>query len=121
MASRIRNSIVAAVERGETMTCHELAEKCPCATSAAHKMLHRMHKAGELSIVSWVRRTGCPLPVFGAYRGKDAPKPRPLTNAEHKRIRYANPELRALMLAKKKLRRERGKRVDLNMVTLLGL
>lgn len=103
------------------MTWQELAAKCPCASNAAHKMLHRMHKVEGLSIVGWIRQSGHPLPVFGAYRGEDAPKPRPLTNAEHKRIRYANPELRALMLAKKKLKRQQGERVELNMATLLGL
>jgi hypothetical protein len=81
------------IAEGRHLCKYDLAAAVPCTQENARRVLLKLHRIGEVSIVAWIHFYQMPIPVFGPKAGKDKPRPRALTQAQKaKRWRRNNPE-----------------------------
>lgn len=123
MRSRIEQAIRTAIESGDTLTKDDVVSKFFCDMRTAQRQLKALHEQEVLSIVKWHRQKGSPYPEYSAYRGKDAPRPLPLTSKQRSRTYRKDPGYREWENFTKRLKRKvmRGEVEQLNMSRLLGL
>jgi hypothetical protein len=91
------DSVLAALEGGQQLTAVEVAEAIGCHRNNADFNLMKAHDAKPklVRIVGYQQsRQGPPAPVFALGSLRDAPKPKPMTEAE-RALRYIrrNPAL----------------------------
>lgn len=123
MRSRIEQAIRAAIESGDTLTKDDVVSRFFCDMRTAQRKLKELHELEVTSIVKWHRQKGNPIPEYGAYRGKDAPKPSRLTPKQRSRANRKDPAYRDWENLSKRLRRQaaKGKTTTIKMTMLLGL
>ena len=123
MRSRVEQAIRAAIEAGDTLTKGDVVSRFFCDMRTAQQKLKELHELEVLSIVKWHRCKGNPIPEYGAYRGKDTPRPSRLTPSQRSRANRKDPAYREWENLSKRLKRQaaKGKTIDIKMTTLLGL
>jgi hypothetical protein len=82
MQSRIERATRVLIAEGGRLSKYDLAQKVFCDQRTAQRILDKLHKANDCSVVDWVKVYKQWIPVYAAKRKSDKPKPKPLTKAE---------------------------------------
>lgn len=114
-----REKIYARMQAGERFTLLDVWRSTETGTKSwAFETLKRPHRQGLTHIAEWRRSPVGPMsPVYAWGSGKDAPKPKPLTDAEkckryRTRMKQEEPERFAAMRMKQKFKHRRTPLMD---------
>ena len=101
-----RDKVLKLLESGQRKTRSELAELTGIGINAMHAYLADMMSQDLIHIHSWQRNSpGSPSPVYAFGKGKNAEKPKPMTNAEKKRKHRKCADVREAEAMQKRARR----------------
>lgn len=95
------------------VTAKMLAALCGITEAGARNNLRALHEAKLIHIASWMNYSdrGAPVPRYAAGKGKDAPRPKAMTDAERMRkYRRENPEYEKRRSAVRTVKRDLEKR-----------
>lgn len=111
MKSIARPKIIAKLLRGGRHSKYDMATYVPCTEHTAQRLLKALHDEGLVYIAGWAPIYRTRIPEYAWGKGRDVPKPHPISDAKRKReLRKNDPEYRLNELMKKRAKRARERK-----------
>ena len=102
MKPRVRTDILARLEAGERLCKHDVEN---CDQRSAQRALSKLHEQKLIHIVRWVSSYKQKIPVYALGIGRDAAKPRPISDRDRMRRMRKDPDYCLGELLKKRAKR----------------